>query len=61
MGDQGDRLDPVLVPRLRGKHVMEVSAGTWHSMALICYPPMLKGGWLYTWYKSSALAFHIHS
>lgn len=49
MGDNGDRLDPCLVPRLRGKHVIEVSAGTWHSMALISYPPMLKAGWIYTW------------
>ena len=28
---------------------MQVAAGTWHSMALVCYPPMIHGGWVYTW------------
>jgi alpha-tubulin suppressor-like RCC1 family protein len=49
MGDNLDRTDPCLVPRFRGKTVLQVAAGTWHSMSLILYPPMVKGGWVYTW------------
>ena len=44
LGDQKDRYDPCLVPRLKGKAVTNVSAGTWHSMAVVVYPPMLGGG-----------------
>lgn len=49
MGDVNDRYDPCLVPRLRGKFVSQVAAGTWHSLALVYYPPMLGGGWVYSW------------
>lgn len=49
MGDNTDRTDPCLVPKFRGKSVLQVAAGTWHSMALILYPPMVRGGWIYTW------------
>lgn len=50
MGDTKDRYDPCLIPRLRGKSVMQVAAGTWHSMCLIAYPPMAPGGgWIHTW------------
>jgi alpha-tubulin suppressor-like RCC1 family protein len=47
--DTKDRYEPCLVPKLRGRSVLQVCAGTWHSMALVTYPPMLKGGWVYTW------------
>jgi hypothetical protein len=44
LGDQKDRYDPVLVPRLKEKIVLQVSAGAWHSLAIVLYPPMLGGG-----------------
>jgi hypothetical protein len=28
---------------------MQVAAGAYHSMAVVAYPPMIGGGWLYTW------------
>lgn len=49
LGDNTDRYDPCLIPKLKGKFVMQLAAGTWHSMALICYPPLIGGGWVYTW------------
>mmetsp|Transcript_17287 Transcript_17287/g.29025 ORF Transcript_17287/g.29025 Transcript_17287/m.29025 type:complete len:529 (+) Transcript_17287:31-1617(+) len=49
LGDNNDRWEPVLIPQMRGKSVLQVAAGYWHSMAVVAYPPMLKGGWLYTW------------
>lgn len=49
IGDTTNRNDPVLIPKLRGKSVLQVLAGTWHSMAIVQYPPMLQGGYLYTW------------
>ena len=48
-GDNSDRYDPVLVPRIRGKVILGIAAGAWHSMAIVAYPPMTGGGWLYTW------------
>eukprot|EP00595_Chromulina_sp_UTEXLB2642_P003037 CAMPEP_0196762222 /NCGR_PEP_ID=MMETSP1095-20130614/1624_1 /TAXON_ID=96789 ORGANISM="Chromulina nebulosa, Strain UTEXLB2642" /NCGR_SAMPLE_ID=MMETSP1095 /ASSEMBLY_ACC=CAM_ASM_000446 /LENGTH=363 /DNA_ID=CAMNT_0042112749 /DNA_START=519 /DNA_END=1610 /DNA_ORIENTATION=+ len=48
-GDTKDRYDPVLIPKLKGKFILEVSASTWFSAALVCYPPMTGGGWLLTW------------
>lgn len=26
-----------------------MAAGAYHSMAIVAYPPMIGGGWLYTW------------
>jgi alpha-tubulin suppressor-like RCC1 family protein len=49
LGDTKDRFDPCIIPKLRGKFIMQLVAGTWHSMALVAYPPMLKGGWISTW------------
>jgi alpha-tubulin suppressor-like RCC1 family protein len=40
---------PVEVTSLRGKVVLQVAAGAWHSAALVLIPPYLKGGWVYTW------------
>jgi len=48
-GDNTDRFDPVLVSKIRGKSVLAISAGVWHSMAIVAYPPMKGGGWLYAW------------
>lgn len=44
LGDQKDRYDPMLVPRLKHKIILQISAGTYHSMALVQYPPMKGGG-----------------
>lgn len=49
IGDSNDRNDPCLIPALKGKFVMQIAANAWHSMALICYPPLFGGGWVYTW------------
>lgn len=49
LGDQKDRYDPIMVPRLQRKIVLQISAGTYHSMALVQYPPMKGGGAIYTW------------
>ena len=44
LGDQRDRYDPCGIPRLRGKSLMMVAASSYHSFALVCYPPMKDGG-----------------
>lgn len=49
LGDINDRIEPVLIPRMRGKSVVQILASTWHSMAIVQYPPILTGGYLYTW------------
>eukprot|EP00605_Chrysophyceae_sp_TOSAG23-4_P000295 GSChrysophyteH1.ASY1.ANO1.340.1 assembled CDS len=49
LGDNADRFDPCLVPRVKGKTILGVSAGVWHGAAIVAYPPMKGGGWLYTW------------
>lgn len=49
LGDNQDRFDPCLVPKIKGKSVLHVAAGAWHSMAIVTYPPFMGGGWLYTW------------
>jgi alpha-tubulin suppressor-like RCC1 family protein len=48
-GDIHDRKEPNIVPRLRGKYITSIVASTWHSMAIVQYPPILEGGYLYTW------------
>ena len=49
LGDNSDRYEPCLVHRLRGKFILHIAAGKWHSMAVVAFPPMVGGGWLYTW------------
>lgn len=49
LGDQRDRYDPCGIPRLRGKSLMMVAASAYHSLALVCYPPMNGGGMVYSW------------
>lgn len=49
LGDQKDRYDPCGIPKLRGKSLMMVAAGSWHSLALVQYPPMKNGGMVYSW------------
>ena len=49
VGDQRSRDMPCEVEALRGMHVLQVSAGAWHSAALVLIPPLMSGGWVYTW------------
>ena len=49
MGDNNDRTEPCLLPRFKGRAVLQVVAATWHSLALVAHPPMLRGGWVYSW------------
>lgn len=49
LGDVRDRSEPNLVPKLRGRSIRQVVASTWFSMAIVQYPPILSGGYLYTW------------
>ena len=48
-GDNKDRNNPVLVPRLKRRCVHQVCAAAWYSMAIIIHPPLFEGGWLYSW------------
>ena len=49
LGDEKDRYDPCLVPRVKGKIVTQIAASNWHSLAIVVYPPMLGGGMVYSW------------
>jgi alpha-tubulin suppressor-like RCC1 family protein len=49
LGDVHDRFEPILIPKLRGRAVVQIVASTWHSMALVQYPPLLQGGYIYSW------------
>lgn len=49
LGDVRDRLEPVLIPKLRGRTVLQIAASNWHSMALVQYPPIMEGGYIYSW------------
>lgn len=47
--DYSDRAEPILIPRLRGRVAIAIAAGTWHSLAILAYPPIVRGGYLYSW------------
>jgi alpha-tubulin suppressor-like RCC1 family protein len=49
IGDQQDRTQPNLIPALRGRSVLQVAASTWFSLAIVAYPPVLSGGYVYSW------------
>ena len=49
LGDNNDRYDPCLVPRIKNKAILGIAAGSWHSMCIVAYPPYKNGGWLYSW------------
>ncbi len=49
LGDINDRKEPNLIPKLRGKSITQVAASTWHSMAIVQYPPSIAGGYVYSW------------
>lgn len=42
MGDCSDRAEPCLIPRFKGRAILQVVAATWHSLALVAHPPMLR-------------------
>lgn len=46
LGDQRNRDMPCEIVALRGKCVLQVSAGAWHSAALVLIPPFVRGGWV---------------
>lgn len=46
--NQSDRWEPTEIIALRGSHILDVSAGTWHSAAVVNVPPMKGAGYLYT-------------
>ena len=46
LGDTKDRWQPTLIPRTRS--VVAISAGTWHSLIVLCFPPMIRGGLVYS-------------
>lgn len=48
-GDNKDRNNPVLVPRLKRRCITQVVAASWYSMALVVHPPLNDGGWIYSW------------
>ena len=48
-GDDSDRIVPTLVEELSGNIVLQISAGYFHSAALVMVPPLVEGGWVYTW------------
>ena len=49
LGDTKDRVKPCEITSLRGSHILSLSAGTWHSAAVIHLTPLDGSGWLYTW------------
>jgi len=47
--DFSDRWEPCEIVALRGSHILDICAGTWHSACVICIPVMRGCGLLYTW------------
>lgn len=48
-GDITDRLEPTRIESLANEIVVQISAGIWHSAAVVALPPFTRGGLLYTW------------
>ena len=48
-GDTTSYVTPRLVESLASDIVIEVACGYWHTMAIVLVPPLLKGGFVYTW------------
>jgi alpha-tubulin suppressor-like RCC1 family protein len=48
-GDNNDRQNPVLVPRIKKRCITQVFASHWYSMVVVIHPPMFDGGWVYSW------------
>jgi alpha-tubulin suppressor-like RCC1 family protein len=48
-GDFKERWKPDPIVALNNWHVIGISAGTWHSAAIVMVPPLRESGWVYTW------------
>lgn len=48
-GDKKDRWRPEPITSLNSWHIMDVSAGVWHSACIVLVPPLKDAGWVYTW------------
>ena len=48
-GDMKERWKPEPIVALNNWHIIAISAGTWHSAAVVMVPPLKDGGWVYTW------------
>lgn len=46
--DLADKFEPCEISFFRGKHVLDLSAGTWHSAVVVHVPPLENSGWLYS-------------
>ena len=46
--DLSDKFEPCEIYFFRGKHVLELSAGTWHSAVVVHISPLDNSGWLYS-------------
>ena len=49
LGDDKDRETPTSMETLKGQIILQVSAGNWHSGAVVLIPPNIEAGYLYTW------------
>lgn len=49
LGDTNTRTRPAEIEAFRGEAVLQIAAGPWHSSALVQVPPLMSGGWVYTW------------
>jgi len=50
LGDTKDRVvKPCEIVSFRGSHILSLSAGTWHSAAVVHLTPLDGSGWMYTW------------
>ncbi|KAL3777378.1 hypothetical protein ACHAWO_009685 [Cyclotella atomus] len=46
--DHSDRVVPTEIVSMRGSHILDISAGTWHSGIVVNVPPMKGAGYLCT-------------
>jgi alpha-tubulin suppressor-like RCC1 family protein len=49
LGDDRNRETPVSIDSLKGQIVLQISAGNWHSAAVVLIPPNIEAGYCYTW------------
>ena len=48
-GDNTSHVTPRLVQALANDVVIQVACGCWHTLALVLVPPLIKGGFVYSW------------
>ncbi|KDO22060.1 hypothetical protein SPRG_12047 [Saprolegnia parasitica CBS 223.65] len=48
-GDLAMQVTPRLVDALASDIVLHIACGCWHTVAIVLVPPLLKGGFVYTW------------